>query len=329
MHYNLRVPSGSADVLARALSGARARAVLFARVQLGAPWRLTIPAAEHAGFHIVERGQCWLEPLDGAQGLQLAERDLVLVTNGAGHTLVDDPTSTAAPQNIRALAALPTGELVGGGSGSTTSLVCGGYVLEAAPHQLQRMLPPWVHVRHLEAPRDIRATLELLLAELARPGSGSPTIIARLTDVLLVQALRNWLATAPARQRAPLLALDDGPAGRALATLHMGTGSWSVNMLAQSVGLSAAALRRRISALTGEPTRAHVIRERMELAAHLLRETSAPIAEVGARVGYRSEYAFNRAFRRLHGISPGRYRAQQAQAPAHGLLTTNSQLPSA
>ncbi|MBV9898853.1 MAG: AraC family transcriptional regulator [Chloroflexi bacterium] len=309
-----RVPPGtSADVLARAFSSTHARAAVFARVRLGAPWRLAIPAAEHAGFHIVEQGQCWLQPLDNAPLLQLAERDLVLVTNGVGHALVDSPTSSAPSQDIRSLAGLSRGEIGAGGRGSTTSLVCGGYVLEASPHRLQRMLPPWIHVTHRDAPDEIRATLELLLSELARPGSGgSPTIIARLTDVLLVQALRNWLASAPPQQRALLVALDDAPAGRALASLHNGVGNWSVKTLAQSVGLSAAALRRQIGDLTGEPPRAHLIRERMELAAQLLRETAAPIAEIGSRVGYRSEYAFNRAFRRHHGISPGRYRARRA-----------------
>ena len=77
----------SVDVLTSAFSGVRTGAVVFAHVHCGAPWKLGLPPAGHAGFHIVERGQCWLEPEDGSTPIPLAERDIVLVTNGAGHTL--------------------------------------------------------------------------------------------------------------------------------------------------------------------------------------------------------------------------------------------------
>jgi AraC-like DNA-binding protein len=320
------------DVLAGAFAQARARAVVFARVRLGAPWRLACPPARHAGFHIVERGGCWLEPDDGSPPVALGEQDVVLVTNGAGHALVDAPGSQAHPDSVAALAAAHKGsaEIAAGVEGGPeTALVCGGYILAeqlAAPFVWK--LPPFVHVSLARASAEARSALALLLAELKNPRSGSPTIVDSLADVLLVHVLRDWLHRLPADEQSWLVALQQGPVGTALVRLHQDPAAdWSVGALAGSVGLSRASFGERFRALTGEPPRAYIGRRRMATAARLLRETDARVAEVGARVGYASEFAFNRAFRRQYGISPGRYRAQ-TPAP-QGSLTMNSQLPSA
>jgi AraC-like DNA-binding protein len=323
------VADASVDVLASAFADARARAVVFARLRLGAPWKLACPPAGHAGFHIVEQGECWLEPDDGSPALALAEHDIVLVTHGAGHTLADRRQSAVAPLLVGTLAATHTdgAEIVAGLDGPPTRLVCGGYLLAkqlAAPFLWK--LPPFVHVARARASDEARSALALLLAELHHPRSGSPTIVNSLADVLLVHVLRDWLHGLPADERAWLTALQHGPVGRALVLLHNEPAAdWNVGTLAGSVGLSRGAFGERFRALTGEPPGAYIGRRRMVTAARLLRETDARVAEVGVRVGYASEYAFNRAFRRQYGISPGRYRAQAPQ----GSLTTNSHVPSA
>jgi AraC-like DNA-binding protein len=321
----------SLDVLASALSGVQTGAVIFAEVHCRAPWRLACPPAGHAGFHIVEGGHCWLEPEDGSAPIALAEHDLVLVTNGAGHSLVDAPRSLAEPRSVAALAAAQSddSQIVIGGDGPETTLVCGGYLLEerlAAP--ILWNLPPFVHVPSGRTSSEARAALALLLAELGNPGSGSHTIVNRLADILLVHVLRDGLRALADNERAWLVELHAGPVARALGLLHGDpAASWTVETLAGSVGLSRAAFGRQFRALTGEPPRVYVSRTRMERAARLLRETDATVAEVGTRVAYSSEYAFNRAFCRHHGISPGRYRSQARAAP-HGSLTTNRQVPS-
>jgi AraC-like DNA-binding protein len=336
----------SVDVLANAFSGARTGAVVFAHVRCGAPWKLDCPPASHAGFHIVERGHCWLTPDDGSAPIQLVEHDIVLVTNGAGHSLADAPASSARPESVSVLAAAHrgNGQIVTGRGGPETVLVCGGYLLEerlAAP--VLWNLPPFVHVTNAHASGEVRAAVALLLAELGNPRSGSPTMVNRLADVLLVHVLRASVRALADDKRAWLVELQDGPVARALGLLHKDpAASWTVETLAGSVGLSRAAFGRQFRALTGEPPRVYVSRTRMERAARLLRETDATVAEVGARVAYSSEYAFNRAFCRHHGISPGRYRSRSrstgapppalavaAQAPTpHGSLTTNNQVPS-
>jgi transcriptional regulator GlxA family with amidase domain len=160
--------------------------------------------------------------------------------------------------------------------------------------------------------------------------------VSRLADVLLVHVLRDWLHSVAGQDRAWPAALGDEAIVGALAALHEDPGaSWSVDALARSVNLSRTTFVRRFRALTGEPPGTYLARVRMNAAARLLRETAAPMAEVGARVGYTSEYAFSRAFHRHHGTSPGRYRSRapgsglaQTFEP-QGLLTRNSQAPSA
>jgi AraC-like DNA-binding protein len=324
------VADASLDVLASALSAEQVRAVVFARLRLGAPWRLAVPPADHAGFHIVERGACWLEPDDATLPVALAERDLVLVTNGAGHGLADAPGSTAKAVKIDTIAPPSAGtrQIAAGLDGPETALVCGGYVFDGrARVPLLRILPPFLHVPHERASDGARSTLSLLLAELDSSGSGTRTIVSRLTDVLLVHVLRDWLRSVAGDDREWPAALGDAAVARALALLHEDPGaSWSVVALARSVNLSRTTFVRRFRALVGEPPGTYLARVRMKAAARLLRETAAPLAEVGARVGYTSEYAFNRAFHRHQGTSPGRYRAQAPEP--QGLLTRNSQSPS-
>jgi AraC-like DNA-binding protein len=224
-------------------------------------------------------------------------------------------------------------------------LVCGGYLLKerlAAP--VLWNLPPLCARRYPACLGEVRAAVALLLGELGNPCSGSPTMVKRLADVLLVHVLRASVRALADDRRAWLVELQAGPVARELGLLHQDpAASWTVETLAGSVGLSRAAFGRQFRALTGEPPRVYVSRTRIERAARLLRETDATVAEVGARVAYSSEYAFNRAFCRHHGISPGRYRSRSrstgappaplpvvAQAPTpQGSLTANNQVPSA
>lgn len=326
------------DLVAGAFSAGGTNALVFARICLGAPWKLVCPPARHAGFHIVQRGRCWLEPDDGTPALALNDGDIVLVTNGAGHVLVDAAGSTAPPLTVTELASThaPGSTIGAGGAGRQSVLVCGGYLFEGhAQAPYIGHLPPFVRLAHESASAQTHQALALLVAELDEPRSGSSTIVNRMADILLVNVLRDWLNGLDGDHGSWLLGLSNGPIARALALLDQQPGkAWTVETLARAAALSRAAFTRQFRALTGESPRAYLTRQRMNAAARLLRETDAGLAEVGLRVAYVSEYAFNRAFCRHFGISPGRYRRQvrsdmdaQACGP-HGSLTTNSQVPS-
>jgi transcriptional regulator GlxA family with amidase domain len=140
-----------------------------------------------------------------------------------------------------------------------------------------------------------------------QPGAEAAT--SRLVDLLLVYVLRAWLATEQEATRAWLAALRDPMVARTLASLHDDISRpWDLGRLARQSGVSRATLTRRFTALVGVAPLTYLAKWRMTVAARLLRETPDSIAAVASAVGYESEFAFGRAFKRTQGVSPGSYR---------------------
>ncbi|GHC68813.1 AraC family transcriptional regulator [Streptomyces flavofungini] len=290
-----------------------------------APWGLRLPPVAGAGFHVVLSGECWLVPLEDAPQLApvaLAAGDVVFLRNGRGHILADDPATPAVEEQPEQYSAGPVlGTVTIGGDGPRTSLLCGNYHLDQArPHPLVGQLPEIIHLatgngRHGE----LSAAVQLLKAELESPRIGSAGIVPALIDSLLLYILRAWLEDqAPATAQGWAAALGDRAVAPALSAIHQTPAApWTVQSLAQRVGLSRAAFARRFTHLVGEPPMAYLTRWRMTTAATLLRETQAPLTTIAARTGYSSEYAFAKAFKREHGQAPGHYRRQTHAAPQH------------
>jgi transcriptional regulator GlxA family with amidase domain len=139
-------------------------------------------------------------------------------------------------------------------------------------------------------------------------------VIDRLIDVLFVQVIRAWLGTENSSGTSWLQALRDPTIGRALSVLHANPAApWTIEILAHEVNLSRATLTRRFSTLVGEPPLSYLTRWRMELAARHLRQTDQAVSTIAHHVGYASEFAFSRAFSRLRGLPPGRYRTELRQ----------------
>jgi AraC-like DNA-binding protein len=288
------------DPLADVLDLARVRGALLANVRAGAPWGLALPQSDGASFHAVTSGTAWMH-VEGHEPLQLMPGDLVLLPSGAPHTMSSDLTVDCPPYVKTA------GELALGGSGAVTTLACAGYSydLEVAP-RLMALLPEVLHVpADPVAGRDAAAIVDLLAREVGDRGAGSRTAVARLSDLLLIAAIRAWRPDAPSW----LAALHDPVVSRALALLHERPGdAWTLEALAREVHLSRATLARRFAAAVGEPPLAYLASWRMDIAARRLRTSSDPIEAIAREVGYSSEYAFNRAFARHRGEPPGRYR---------------------
>lgn len=149
-------------------------------------------------------------------------------------------------------------------------------------------------------------------AFLAAPSAGSVIIIDRFIDVLLVHAVRSWIVREADKGRSWLMALRNPSVARALSVIDAEPGStWTIDRLARASNLSRASLTRHFTALVREPPLAYLTRWRMELATRELRETDDAVSAVVHRVGYTSEFAFSRAFSRLRGCPPGRYRAEE------------------
>ncbi|GAA2744885.1 MULTISPECIES: AraC family transcriptional regulator [Kitasatospora] len=302
------------DILTEAVASVRTDRARAARTDCRAPWGLRFHERAGAGFHIVMAGSCWLVAPDGTT-TALAAGDLVFLRSGAAHVMTDDPSSAVVdfhPEPAVDGAGSPLGRFVVDGPGALTTLLCGSYHLDQTrPHPLVGGLPEVIHLsaRHGRHPA-LRAAIELLGAELDRPRPGSDGIVAELIDLLFLYILRAWYDEQPAGATAGwAAALTDPAIVPALEAIHADPGhAWTVEELGGRVGLSRAAFARRFTALVGEPPLAYLTRWRMTTAARLLRQSDTPIGVVGGRVGYGSEFAFAKAFKRSHGVPPGQYR---------------------
>lgn len=307
----------TADPLGEALHVLRLSHSFYSRCEFTAPWGLDLPALPGSlMFHIVTAGSPWLE-VDGAEPRQLRPGDLALTPHGEGHRLVSEPGLPGV-----GLFALPRRELseryeilrIDGG-GAATGLVCGMIRFDhPAARHLIAILPRVIVVDHAEAERSdwsawVQSTVKVLAAEAAELRPGGETVITRLADVLVIQAIRVWMEGDPAAQTGWLGALRDRQIGRAIALIHRDPArDWSVARLAQEVAMSRSAFAARFTELVGETPMHYVARWRMQTAATWLREDGAVLADLALRLGYRSEAAFSRAFKRIIGVPPGAVR---------------------
>src|SRR5262245_32119166 len=155
----------------------------------------------------------------------------------------------------------------------------------------------------------MQGTLRLMAAEARELRPGGEAVITRLADVLVVQAIRVWLETDPAARTGWLGALQDKQVGRALTLIHRHPArAWTVSSLARELAMSRSAFAARFTELVGEPVMTYVSRWRMQVAVGLLRDENATVAALAHRLGYRSEAAFARAFKRIVGVPPGSLR---------------------
>lgn len=299
------------DVLAEVLSTTRVGAAIYGRVELCAPFAMRFDRVSKAGFHVVQRGSCWLTPAGRASPIALAPGDVVMLPRGWTHTISDRPGAEGSPygdvlaeQSRRRPTAPPT-----------AVLICGAYAFDHDdPHPLLAVLPQVMHAptAGVGATSPLRAVTELLSAEIGSTEPGAETAARRLLDVLFLYVLRDWLSRQPERAAGWLGALRDPATQRALAALHEAPArDWTLPSLARAVGVSRATLARRFTGLVGEPPLAYLRRWRMTLAAQALRERALSLAELAERVGYTSDVAFHKAFTRERGVTPAEYRKRQ------------------
>lgn len=334
------------DVLSDVLRECRVEGSVFCRFELGTAWAVAYPAGDIAAFHVVTQGDCVLEVTAGPDGAPvprtrhaLAEGDLVVLPHGHAHVLRDGPLDpprdgapVVPPASIEALVRMdgpggPYGAAVRLGEGATAAgYVCGAFRFgDPRASALLDALPTVIHVRAGALPE--RATtaagplgpwlstfLEAATCEAASNRPGATLVLARLSDVLFVHAVRAYLAeaTETVADGGWLAGLRDRAVGRALALVHEAPErAWTVDALARAVGMSRSRFAARFTALVGRPPLDYVAAWRMQRACSLLRAGTASVGEVAGRLGYRSEAAFNHAFRRRLGMAPGAYRRAQ------------------
>jgi AraC-like DNA-binding protein len=304
------------DPLGEALHFLRMSGTSYCTSELTAPWSLRLPAVKGGlTFHVLASGKCWLE-VAGAERRELAQGDLALVPHGEGHRVSSTPGTPARP-----IEDLPHDRVSDryrilryGGGGASTSLVCGAVRFDhPAAHRLIAVLPKVIHVPASRSGNMdwLESTLRFMAAEARELRPGGETVITRLADILVVQAIRAWIEKDPAAQTGWLGALRDPKIGRAIALVHRAPEQdWTLTSLARAVAMSRSAFAARFTELVGEPPMHYVARWRMHVAIDWLKEDHAAVGELAARLGYRSEAAFSRAFKRFIGASPGEVRSE-------------------
>ena len=304
-----------ADPLGEALHFLRMSGSYYARCEFSAPWALELPAFPGTlMFHVVTSGSCTLV-VPGAEPRTLRPGGLALVPHGQGHRLESEATAPGI-----GLFEVPREEVSDRyellrieGGGDPVTLICGVVRFDhPAGRYLMGILPRLI-VLDSDTPLQqewLQSTVRLMAHEARTLLPGGETVITRLADVLVIQAIRSWLEGDPEARAGWLGAMRDPQIGRAINHIHRSPGQeWTVARLAHEVAMSRSAFSARFTNLVGEPPMQYVARWRMLVARSMLAEGTAALAEIADKLGYRSEAAFSRAFKRETGMSPGAARA--------------------
>lgn len=309
------------DALSQALGAVHMTGAIFFRAECTAPWGFAVPEFSKAGamlspgterlvnYHVVTQGKAQVR-LPGEPGLCVSAGDIVVLPHGHAHTV-----SCGSPQSIVDASApldsaMRTVRL--GGGGAMTRIVCGFFGCDRHADSLFLAGLPPVFKLHLRGDRTgawLESTVQQLTSEVeaAQPGTGA--LLSKMAEALFVEALRRYARDLPDSARGWLAGARDPVVGSALALLHGDAAHrWSLDELASQAGASRSVLGERFVHLVGVPPMTYLARWRMQLAAQSLKTTPRTVQQVATEVGYESEAAFNRAFRRTFGVPPAAYR---------------------
>jgi AraC-like DNA-binding protein len=317
----------SVDVLSEVLRAVRLNGAIFFSVEGAAPWVAeaaeaklaaphVMPGAEHMiEYHVVTAGTCWGGVVDEPP-MQLVEGDVIVFPQGDAHVLSSAPGMRARPdpelfQQLKG-GRLPIAVSVNPGGAERTRLVCGFLGCDARPfNPLLSNLPRIIHLPKRQAGEGalVDQLIRAAVSESASQRAGSETMLARVSEILFIEVVRYHLSTLPSETTGWLAGLRDEVVGRSLSVLHDRPAEpWSLEDLAREVGISRSMLAERFHHYVGVPPMQYLARWRMQLAASLLSGTSQSLSEVAERVGYGSEAALSRAFKRLVGVAPSSWR---------------------
>jgi AraC-like DNA-binding protein len=314
------------DALSEVLKALKLTSGLFLEAEFSAPWcidsapgredvRHILPSAEHVSiYHLLVDGECRARLPDGGETLALAAGDLIMFPHGDGHLLGSDVRLAPVPAESL-VEPSPEGGLariLHGGGGSNTRFVCGYLACDSRLcRPLLSALPRMLRVPLGKGPAAswIISTLRRGTEETRAPRAGTDAVLAKLSELLFVEALRYYIETIPENERGWLAGLRDPHVSRALGLIHAQPGrQWTVDELGREAGMSRSALAERFALLIGEPPMQYLTRWRLALAARALKEGNEPIVRLAEQVGYESEAAFNRAFKREFGMPPATWR---------------------
>jgi AraC-like DNA-binding protein len=316
------------DALSETLRVVRLVGAIFIQGRFTAPWCYQSPTADSAApflepgaervviFHLITEGECYVE-LGDAPPVRLTAGDAILFPQGDAHRMCSEPgLPPAKASRLDALLTRRPRTLVYGGGGAATRLVCGYLACDA---RLARMLlaglPPMVRVsvRGSNAGVWLEASLRYALSEARSPRPGGAGVLAKLAEVLFIEVLRLYMNEQSAGRTGWLAGVGDRIVGGALNALHARPAhAWTLEELAREAGTSRSVLAERFQHLVGSSPIQYLTQWRMLLAANLLCRSNAPLARIAEDVGYQTDTAFSRAFRREYGAPPAAWRRRHS-----------------
>jgi len=317
------------DALSDVLRLVRLTGAVFMDAEFTAPWCVGEPAgvevcidhmpdAQHVViYHLIVEGVCQVA-VSGAAPAAARTGQLIVIPSGEAHALGSDLSRPREPGARLVVQRGPdeVPQVRHGGGGEVTRMVCGYLACDSRLFDtVLAALPRVMVVDMSEGPGSqwLMTSIQFSLAETAAQRAGAGTILAKLSELMFVEAIRRHIESLPAEQQGWLAGLRDRFVGKSLALMHAEPArAWTVDELAESVGLSRSALADRFTQLVGAPPMQYLTRWRLQLAADLLRGGKRNVATIAAEVGYESEAAFNRAFKREHGATPGAWRRSAA-----------------
>lgn len=317
------------DTLSDVLRAVRLNGAVFFTVDASAPFVAEAPASALIGphimpgvehvieYHVVVSGSCWGGIVD-EPAVKLETGDVIVFPQGDPHVISSGPgmrglSSFDTIQNARQ-GRLPISLSIQGGGPEQARLVCGFLGCDARPfNPLLATLPRVLHLRASSNNQVMRHLLEMAVAESSASRAGGDCVLSRLSELLFVEVVRRYVEQLPPEGVGWFAGLRDPNIGLALQRLHERPAhDWSLEELGRECGLSRSVLAERFVQLVGIPPFQYLAQWRIQLAASLLRSGKASIAEIADRVGYGSEAALSRAFKRQLGVAPALYRRAES-----------------
>jgi AraC-like DNA-binding protein len=321
----------AADALSDVLKTVRLTGATFFDVVAAAPWVAEsppremilpkiLPGAEHLiAYHVITEGRCFAN-IVGEEPIEVEAGEVIVFTKSDPHILSSSPgmrAHRAPPDALNALAAAAAGQLpflinYGGDGPASAKFVCGYLACDAQPfNPLLENLPSVIKIRGKQGDDAnwLSQFIHVAMLEAANKRAGCESVLAKLSELMFIEVVRRHLEALSLDKAGWLAGLRDPFVGKALSLMHAKPAwNWTIEELAKDVGLSRSVLAERFAHLVGMPPMYYLAKWRMQIASGLLSGGNSNIADVAAEVGYGSEAAFSRAFKKMVGIPPSAWR---------------------
>ncbi|MGE5323403.1 MAG: cupin domain-containing protein [Actinomycetota bacterium] len=330
------------DVLSEVLKVVRLDGAVFYGGEFSAPWSFQSPASCRLApylapgsshliiYHLITEGRGFAQ-IEGGSRLPLEAGDIVVFPHGDPHLMANGPLHKPVDSEKELQRILCEGlKLVRmGGGGEVTRVVCGFMGCDQRLSSLFLAgLPPVfkINIRSDASGKWLENSIRFSVDEADASRAGGEAVLAKLSEALFVETLRRYVAQLPAGQTGWLGGARDPEVGRALALMHRNPAQpWTIAGLATEAGISRSVLAERFRQYLGEPPMTYLTRWRLQLGAQMLNSTSYSVAQIAAEVGYESEPAFNRAFKREFNLPPARFRTESRSSRDESKSPTNVQ----